>query len=415
MRTRLALSTLCLIACANVDAPTAGNVSDLSSLAPFNGQQTVVPEYVPGQDIVISYLLPLFAPDGGAELVARILDAGANTVIMLAPANDANADLVESMAALRAKLGDRMSRIKLIRQPVEKTRKDVDSTTGSADTSLLGLVGQPDVIPTVWARDWSPISARTSDGELRLLDFKYYPNRPLDDQVPNLFETALLRKRIPLPFYAEGGNFMSNENGDCFITDHAVIENARPRQTGDKVVPQAEIEKFYNDFAGCKRTITFPRLPNESTGHIDIWAKMVAKNTVLLNEVTKETVDAVQGELDRLITQQGQDFLKEREQDFVKLGYTIIKIPMPIPIHNFDIVEISRSYTNSLLVNSTAIIPRYSMEFGTGHYPDEALLKTYEEKVAAAYTTAGFKPVFVTMDQLITMRGSIHCATMEIR
>lgn len=63
------------------------------------------------------------------------------------------------------------------------------------------------------------------------------------------------------------------------------------------------------------------------------------------------------------------------------------------------------SYTNSLLVNGTAIIPQYKE---SGAFSD------YDNKAVEIYRSAGFKTVLIDARILTRNGGAIHCATMQV-
>jgi agmatine/peptidylarginine deiminase len=90
--------------------------------------------------------------------------------------------------------------------------------------------------------------------------------------------------------------------------------------------------------------------------------------------------------------------------------FKVKRLPMPLPYRG-----VFRTYANSLLVNNTAIVPRYH-RYGWNYddYPDAALAADYESKVAAIYREFGYDTRFVNADGLIFNGGAFHCVALQI-
>lgn len=54
-----------------------------------------------------------------------------------------------------------------------------------------------------------------------------------------------------------------------------------------------------------------------------------------------------------------QSYLEARASEIAAMGYEVIRIPMPAPVFTAKGKSMFRSYSNSLLVNETAMVPRY--------------------------------------------------------
>ncbi len=86
------------------------------------------------------------------------------------------------------------------------------------------------------------------------------------------------------------------------------------------------------------------------------------------------------------------------------------RLPMPAPYRNT-----MRTYANGILVNKSAILPRYKTFGWNGEsYPDQELHARYEEQVRAAYEKHGYKVEFVDADGLIFNGGALHCVAQQI-
>ena len=358
------------------DAPV-----DADAATPRSASFQAVPEYMPGQSVVLSYQIFDYEPKAAALFLA-LLDAGAPQIYLVAPDNAADPLRVRVMTELRAALGTKFSQVILIERPMASATPED---------------------PTVWARDWAPITVKNGFGARKFLDFGYYPKRPIDDGAPLALGRQMGVAVDAVPMFFEGGNFMTDEAGNCFSTRRVL--HANPKMT------EAQVLDLYRSALGCKTTHLFP-VGLDTTRHLDIWAKMVSSTTVLVNEILPETMEAaaIDHELAR-DCQTARIYLDEGAAVFQAKGYRVIRIPMPIPFQKYG-ASLVRTYSNSILVNTTAIIPSFERESMVMF--DKALNKFYETQVAAAYQAAGFTPVFQPADELLRGRGALHCASMQV-
>lgn len=373
------LFALSLVACGGPEASQLdGHYEDSSAAAAavFRGQQTVPPEYAPTLGVIVSQ--PLLTNFGREDIVKAVLDAGAAKVWVVVPRGSRESLQSSSFSRLRSLLGQDVNKVDVL------TQKDSG-----------GL--------TVWARDWAPLGSVDNKGKLRLLDFNYYPDRPADDSTGRAFEGFTGVERVSVPVYNEGGNFMSNSGGDCLMTTRVTDANSNRYVAGDLVLDAEDIRSYYQDFGGCRRVNIFPRMPNERTGHIDMWAKFLDDDTVIVGEISDEALGLVQGS-DLSFAREISLYLEQRTADLIALGYDVVRIPMPLPGRSFF-----RSYTNSLLVNRTAIIPQYSASSS-----DASLVASYQAEAEAVYRRLGYKTSFIPSDALIRNGGAVHCVTMQI-
>jgi agmatine/peptidylarginine deiminase len=351
-----------------------------NSMAAYRGQQIVPAEYAKSDAVIVSS--ELVSSYGREDLVKAILDAGAKKVWVTVSRGSGQTPQSSTFSRLRQILGTNINKVQVVEQ------KDSGSVT-------------------VWARDWAPLSALTSDNQLRLLDLNYYPRRPADDATARSFAGLTGTPRVSVPVYNEGGNFMNNNRGECMMTTRVTDANADVFKTGDMVLDAEDIRQYYGEFAGCARTMIFPRMPTEGTGHIDMWGKFLNDDTVIVGQISDETLSYANSS-NRSLALQIQRFLEARASDIAELGYNVVRIPMPIPSAN-----LYRSYTNSLLLNGTAIIPQY-VRSNLGSYADQSLLSSYEAEVRRVYQSLGYKVVFIPSDEMIATGGAVHCVTMQI-
>lgn len=364
---------------------------------------------------------------------------------------------------------------------------------------FLAVEGQTS--PTPWSRDWAPLQAKNEKAEKVFLDFNYYPNRASDDATAqNFARFSPDHKRLSVPVYNEGGNFMSNSRGLCLMTDRVLdansflngprfvdkntrelildedgypvhelpadkkdsaieirgsryqdVQGKRHVRLDDKELDLPQVVDYYKRYAGCAEVIVLPRMPHEATGHIDMFAKFINDDTVLVNEISKQQLSLVRHPAEKAVALETSAYLEKITTRIKELGLKVLRIPMPIPqwrqdIDNKDRPEmdsyITRSYSNALLIarpgKKFALVPRYTRArvpewlsthlspgkddeqvdqtptFGRSEvYSDHDLIEGYEKAVTKAYGAAGYRTIFIDSDNLISQGGAVHCTTMQ--
>lgn len=365
-----------------------GSVRELNQL---NGAQRATAEHEPSKGVIIS--LPLIQEYQRADMAAAILKSGVDTLWITVPSNFTGSVNSNVFARLRQAAGANINKVKLVRQ----------QTSGNL---------------TVWARDWAPLSAKTNDGGIRLLDFNYYTSRKADDFTAQSFERLLDFDRLSVPVYNEGGNFMNNSEGHCMMTTRVTDANRVRERADDYILSARDIQNLYGMSAGCKKTTIFPRMPFEGTGHIDMWAKFMDDDTLIVSELRNEVLNLYRGS-ERTRTAQIQKYLNDRASEIRAMGYRVIRIPIPGPVWS-DSGDTFRSYTNSLIVNDDAIVPRYTkpayndLATANGTYIDEAFRARYEAETRSIYESFGYRFTWVPADGMIADGGAVHCTTMQI-
>jgi agmatine/peptidylarginine deiminase len=89
-------------------------------------------------------------------------------------------------------------------------------------------------------------------------------------------------------------------------------------------------------------------------------------------------------------------------------GHLVIEaIPMP----SLD-TTLMRTYTNSVLVNGTALVPRYEKNLlRESPYDGQEHMVVYEQQTETLYRRYGYKVRFLNADDLILRGGALHCVT----
>lgn len=310
----------------------------------------------------------------------------------------------------------------------------------------------------IWARDWGPLSVEWEDERplpvasssqtTVLADFNYYPSRRYTNATPwGLYqfvrgqssgwsepasEPQLLYKSVPV--YNEGGNFLTDGLGTCFLSERPLRANEDRVHEQDVRLELRDIRPILERDIGCTRVFFPDSMPHEQTGHIDMWAKFIDTETVLIGELMGSQERFVP---DRFLSdfREMRAFLNSQAIYFERRGYRTVRVPQPVPLFRSNGRTVVRSYVNSLLLNrgpsgrpsrgdrqsgtSTLYVPRY-VSPGSGlrdefaFYPDSDLIPEYESRLLDAVAAQGIDLFFVPSDDLITQGGAVHCVTMQI-
>ncbi|HMS64387.1 MAG TPA: agmatine deiminase family protein [Ignavibacteria bacterium] len=296
----------------------------------------------------------------------------------------------------------------IIRQIVDYAQDEglvyiVCTDSNSVKTFLTGggvpLVNLKFIITSfnsVWCRDYGPwaVYSGISDS-LKLVDWIYNrPSRPLDDAVSVTFSNFIntpLYQTISPPnnFIATGGNFMVDGNGTAFSSK--LILNENPTQT------ESRINDIVNSYMGINRYIKMETLPYDQIHHIDMHIKLLDEETLLVGQYPTGIADGPQIEANL-------QYVLNNFQTCYGRPYKVVRIPMP-PNANGQYPDNGANYftyTNSVFVNKTVIVPIYGLS------QDTTALRIYRENLP------GYRIVSINCSQMISALGAIHCITKEI-
>ncbi len=237
-----------------------------------------------------------------------------------------------------------------------------------------------------WTRDFGPWSVRSANGEVGFVDPRYYPTRYRDDAVPTLLGERTGTSTYRPKLSAEGGNLMSNGSGLCVTTTRLNYNNPP--------LKSYEMHAVLNMWAGCDQTVFLEPLKGERTGHVDLIAKFTQADTVVLGSYLISDDEDKAARLERNA---------ERLSD-VRLAdgraLRVLRIPMPPNGENYF-----PTYTNSLLVNETLVMPTFK------GFPElEArAVEVYQEALPQDTSIA-----LVDASDVIEFGGAVHCTTMQL-
>jgi agmatine/peptidylarginine deiminase len=264
-------------------------------------------------------------------------------------------------------------------------------SSGGVQINNIGFLIYP--YNSIWIRDYGPWSvyAEGSDS-LYIVDWVYNRPRPNDDNIPLLFANSM---NIPIfqttvePYRLvhTGGNFMVDGLGTGFSSHLILDEN--PGKT------EAQIDEIMDLFMGINRYIKMENLPYDQIHHIDMHMKLLDEETLLVGQYPPGVADGpqIEANLQYVLT----NFLTPYGKP-----YRVIRIPMPPHNGQYPPSGNYRTYTNSIIVNKTVIVPTYELQY------DTTALRIYREAMP------GYNIVGINCNAIIPSLGAIHCIVKEV-
>ena len=234
-------------------------------------------------------------------------------------------------------------------------------------------------IDSVWIRDYGPFTI-LADGLAGIVDADYSrPWRTNDDLFPSRLAGPTMwdMDHYGLGMVLDGGNFMSDGCGTCMVTDEIFDWNPSMSET--------EITANLADYLGCERVVYLLHQLNDGTGHIDMFAKFLDTETILLaqfepGDTNYQRIEDNAATLAALETCTGG-------------SYDIIRIETE---YGF------RTYTNSQFVNDTILVPIWGLAY------DATALAIYEAAMP------GYDIVGINVASMAGTGGAIHCIAREL-
>ncbi|MEC8274159.1 MAG: agmatine deiminase family protein [Bacteroidota bacterium] len=266
----------------------------------------------------------------------------------------------------------------------------------------------------IWIRDYGQNTVYKNEvGEAILVDWIYNRNRPYDDLVPekvaeyfnmNMHNTT----QAPWDLMATGGNFMSDGMGTAFSSELIVDENsggyAWEGFDGNVYYPNNTLEEINNilkEFMGIDNYIIMENLPYDGIHHIDMHMKLLNEETLLIAEYPEGVADGPQIEANI-------QYVLENFNSAFGTPYDVIRIPSP-PSSSGNYPDNNgyyRTYTNSVFINNTVLVPFYRTEYDT-------IAQRIYEQALPGYNIVGID-VDNQGENLISYSGAIHCITHSV-
>ncbi len=232
---------------------------------------------------------------------------------------------------------------------------------------------------TVWMIDFGPFFINV-DGNREITDHIYDRyGRWQDDQFP-----IRLGNEWDIPVYSselriEGGNFIADGMGICFSTNRLFEQNSG-------YLTEQEVRDQLRDYCGCETLYTLTKL-NDGTGHIDMFAKLLDEETMLVGQYTSGS---------EVATLNNNAALVESLTASTGNQYSVIRIPMPGSPSDYW------TYTNSLFVGDHILVPIYGIS------SDTQALQIYQDALP------GYSVVGIDASDVIGSGGAIHCTTKVV-
>lgn len=265
----------------------------------------------------------------------------------------------------------------------ESVKNQIAQAGGKAEN----VVPIPARLDSVWMRDFGPYSIHTKDGRTEIVDCLYNRPRPNDDKFPKTMGDALGVQVHPCKLIMPGGNFQTDGRGMVLLTD-VVFD---PAEGGDPNLSVAQLEKYFADYFGMKKTVILPDMNRDGTGHVDMFSKLLNSETIIVGEYAAPA-DGAAGNFD--ILNRNAATLAKTENGDGKL-LKVVRIPMP------KYTGTSYTYTNSSFVNDKVFVPVYGMAL------DEKGLDVYRKALPS------HKIIGINCAGIIHANGAIHCITQQ--
>ena len=280
---------------------------------------------------------------------------------------------------------------------------------GPVDLTNVTII--PTALNSIWIRDFGANTVYGDEvDDLFLVDWIYNRPRPDDDVSPqdvadylglDLYSTTA----APNDLMNTGGNYMSDGFGTAFASNLVINENQGGNTGWGTQYPdhtEAEIDDIMNTFMGIDTYIKMTALPFDGINHIDMHMKLLNEETLLVSEYPEGVADGPQIEaniqyvLDNFTTKWGTPF-------------NVIRVPAPPQFSNGNYPDQGGwycTYTNSVFVNNTVLVPTYYEQY------DTTALRIYEEALP------GYNIVPIDCDNsgnaIISASGAIHCITQSV-
>lgn len=262
---------------------------------------------------------------------------------------------------------------------------------------------------SIWIRDYGANTVYGSWNDDRVLvDWMYNRPRPDDDVIPDVLGDHMgldvyTTTAEPTDLMNTGGNWMSDGFGTAFASELILEENDGGSSwwTDFPDHSEAEVDQIIQDFHGVEAYIKMPVLPFDGIHHIDMHMKLLDESTLLVAEYPMGIADGPQ---------------INANIDYVLANYTtkwgtpfdVIRIPSP-PEQGWGYPDQNGwylTYTNSVFVNNTILLPTYYTEY------DTTAIRIYEEALP------GYEIVGIDCDNsgsaIISLSGAIHCITHTV-
>ena len=232
---------------------------------------------------------------------------------------------------------------------------------------------------SVWIRDYGPWWIWLQNTwDRAIVDWDYNRPRPQDDAIPEWLATYFGVDYYGPDITHTGGNFFVDGWKSGFASELTYSENSG--------MTPSEINQIFEDYMNLDTVNFFPEF--YGIDHIDMSMKFLNDHTVIINEYPDGS--SYNDDMDDCIA------ILETLTDPYGEPLDIVRIPAP---HWYGTPY---TYTNSLIVNNTVLVPIYNRA------EDAEALQIYEDYMPG-YEIYGFD-----CNSIIGSSGAIHCVTKDV-
>ncbi len=249
-----------------------------------------------------------------------------------------------------------------------------------------------------WVIDYGPLPLVNEDTQtVAFGDFRYYPNRVLDDAIPTRMGNALNTVTYRAPFDYEGGNFQADGDQFCYFSERVYM------YTG---MSYDDVNDVMRDYFGCQQAVVLKDITNDGTGHIDMFFKLGGKHVAVVGEYTVVSDAANEQRMDDNVA-----ILESLVYDDTAEGITVYRVPMP----NAGWDSYYKEWIPRTFINSTLITAPDGLS-GVNLWPMYTVDKELEAQALAVWEQAlpNFDHVGVISDEVSLASGAVHCVTRTI-
>lgn len=260
---------------------------------------------------------------------------------------------------------------------------------------------------SIWIRDYAGNTVYSNDvGELALTDWIYNRPRPNDNIMPSAHAT-----QVGIPIYITdsgtndlvntGGNYMSDGLGNAFASNLILDENTIGNPYGVSPKTETQIDDIMFNYMGIDQFIKMPTLPYDEIHHIDMHMKLLDEETLLVSKYPFGVADGPQIEANI-------DYVTSNFVSPFGTPYKVEWIDAPPSMTGSfpDSGGAYRTFSNSVIINKTVLVPVYRPEV------DAAAIAKYQQ-LMPGYNIVGID-VDNAGENLISQLGAIHCITHTI-
>jgi hypothetical protein len=262
---------------------------------------------------------------------------------------------------------------------------------------LIHVIDVPKALAFPWARDHGPYTVYENQiGETKIMGFP-------GDTTAHFMADYLGKPytEIPQPFppyqYFDGGNWLTDGHGTFNICNTSNTDIV-PGLTDPAI-------SAFHDYLGIEKTLNVKGVGS----HADYWIKMINEKTFVVSHIPQSNYDPVIDDYfdHDLDIQAGVEAIQtELENAFgggFKFHYITNAPTFDSTAINSTYLTADASYTNSVILNKTVIVPQFVSE------PfDSNALKMYREIMP------GYNIVGANCRQIAVGGGAMHCISREI-